>query len=694
MHEELLFEIGTEEIPAGYLAPALEAMRSMLDDRLGQAGLAHGPVTVAGTPRRLVARVADLAPRQPDRREQVIGPPRKAAFDASGRPTKAALGFARSRGIAIEDTEVITTERGEYLAAVVEIPGRPAVEVLSEILPAVITGLPFPKSMRWGSGTVPFARPIQWLLALYGDEVVPVAINGVAAGRTTRGHRFHAPREIAVRGFADYCRKLEERHVIVDPARRRQVLEERVAAAAAAIGGRVVTDGELAATVTNLVEEPHPVVGTFDERFLALPREVLITSMREHQKYFAVEDEAGRLRPCFIAVNNTRVRDPSVAVEGHQRVIRARLEDAWFFFREDRKRSLADRVPDLDGLIFQASLGTMREKCERLRELAGWLADRLAPESAAAARRAALLAKADLLTEMVGEFPSLQGVMGREYARLAGEPEEVARAIHEHYLPARAGDRVPGSTAGALVGIADRIDTVVGCFAIGAQPTGAADPFGLRRQTLGLLHIVEARELRLSLSALAATAYDLYGDRLAGMRDRVVAEVVAFVRGRFVHDRVARGLPQEVVDAAVAAGFDDPVDCDRRIDALVAMSRRPEFQLLAGAFKRVANILKGHADPAVDPERFQEPAESDLYRSLEAARQAVTPLVEAGDYTAALTAMLAMAGPIDRFFDEVMVMVDDAPLRANRLGLLAGVAALFRTVADFSKMYAMQQAAD
>ena len=692
MHKELLFEIGTEEIPAGYLSPALEAMRAMLADHLRQADLAHGAITVAGTPRRLVARVAELAARQPDRREQVIGPPRKAAFDANGNPTKAALGFARSRGIAMEDTEVVATERGEYLAATVEIAGRPANEVLGEILPAIITSLPFPKSMRWGSGTVPFARPIQWLLALYGGEVIPIAVNDVVAGRTTRGHRFHAPQEVEVRDFADYCRKLEERHVLVDPARRRQALVERVTAAATAIGGRVVADDELVATVTNLVEEPHPVVGAFDERFLALPREVLITSMREHQKYFAVEDEAGRLRPHFVAVNNTRVRDASVAVEGHQRVIRARLEDAWFFFREDCKRPLADRVADLDGLIFQAKLGTMLEKCERLRALAGWLAERLAPDAVEAAQRAALLAKADLLTEMVGEFPSLQGVMGREYALLAGEPPEVAQAIHEHYLPLRAGDRPPASTIGGLVGIADRIDTVVGCFGIGATPTGAADPFGLRRQTLGLLHILEAKGLRLSLAALAAKACGLYGDRLTEPREQVVANVLAFVRGRFVHDRVGRGLPQEIVEAAVAVGFDDPVDCDRRIEALATVSRQPEFQLLAGAFKRVTNILKDHEDATVEPSLFQAPAENTLYEALEKTRQAVAPLVAAGDYTAALTAMLAMKEPIDRFFDDVMVMVEDERLRANRLGLLAGAAALFRTVADFSKMYAMQQA--
>ncbi len=694
MSKELLFEIGTEEIPAGFVRPALANMKSMLAERLQEADLAYADITVVGTPRRLTACVTGLADRQPDRREQVIGPPRKAAFDADGNPTKAALGFARSKGISLEDTTVIETDRGEYLAATIEIEGRPTVAVLQEILPSLVTGLPFPKSMRWSTGTVPFARPIQWFLALYDGEVIPFSVNDIASGTTTRGHRFMAPEPVTVRDFADYCHTLEERHVIVDPARRRQLLVERVAAVAAGIDGRVLPDDELVDTVTNLVEEPHPVLGTFEERFLALPREVLITSMREHQKYFAVEDGDGKLMPHFIAVNNTKVRDAALAAEGHQRVIRARLEDAWFFFREDQGKTLEERLPDLDGIIFQAKLGTMREKSERISLLAGWLAERLAPDCADAARRGALLAKADLLTEMVGEFPSLQGVMGREYALLAGEPEAVAQAIHEHYLPVRAGGALPETLPGALVALADRIDTIVGCFGIGEVPTGTTDPFGLRRLTLGFLHIIEAKEFRLSLAELAGEAITLYGDKLTETRDDTVREVLGFIRGRFVNDCVGRKLPQEAVEAAVATGFDDVIDCRRRIDALVAMSRRPEFSLLAGTFKRVTNILKDHREPSVDDALFQEAAERDLHAALVAVRDKTTPLVEAGAYTEALTEMLAMKDPIDRFFDDVMVMAEDNRLRANRLGLLAAVTELFLLVGDFSKMYAMRPQAD
>ncbi|MEW6426807.1 MAG: glycine--tRNA ligase subunit beta [Thermodesulfobacteriota bacterium] len=691
MAHELLFEIGTEEIPAGYILPALTGMRGLLEKQLHDLSLSHAGMRTAATPRRLTVAVAGLAERQPDRREEVVGPPRQAAFDAAGKPTKAAEGFARSRGIAMEQTTIIATERGEYLGAIIEKKGRPTAELLQEILPAVVKGIPFPKSMRWGAGRIFFARPIQWLLVRFGGEVVAVRLENLEAGGESRGHRFLAPSAFAADGFEQYLAGLRARHVLADIDERRAAVVAAITAAAERIGGTIPRDDELVEVVTNLVEKPHAVCGTFEERFLVLPREVLITSMREHQKYFAVEDRSGRLLPCFIAVNNTDVKSETVAVEGHQRVLRARLEDAFFFFREDRHKTLDQRAEQLDGIIFQNKLGTMREKSSRLTELAGWLAERLSPAEAGNVRRAAALAKADLLTEMVGEFPTLQGIMGREYARIEGEPEAVAVAIHEHYQPVRAGGELPASTTGAIVGLADRMDTVVGCFGIGEVPSGTADPFGLRRLTIGFLAIVEAMGFPLALAPFIDRAIALYGDRLSEPAATIRANVLAFIRGRFVNDLIGRGLPQEAVEAAAAVDFSDLVDCRRRIDALVAIGGRAEFTLLAGSFKRVNNIIKDNADITVRAELLGEPAERELAGALASVTAKAAPLLAAGRYGEALLEILAMKDPVDSFFDKVMVMAEDAEVRQNRLNLLTGVARLFLRVGDFSRMYAMKQ---
>lgn len=691
MAHELLFEIGTEEIPAGYLMPALASLKENLTRRLGELGLTFSEAKTAATPRRLTVCVSELAERQPDRVEEVLGPPKKAAFDQQGQPTKAAVGFAQSRGVAVEAIEVVATPKGEYLMVRVEQPGKATPTLLAEVLPELIPTIPFPKSMHWGSGRLHFARPIQWLLARYNDQAIPFRLETLESGSRTYGHRFMAPQAMEPQDFAAYLDALRAAHVLADPAERREQVKAEITKAADTIGGRILPDEELIDTVTNLVEKPHAICGTFEERFLALPQEVLITSMREHQKYFAVVDAGGKLMPHFVAVNNTRVKDPVLGADGHQRVIRARLEDAFFFFKEDQHRTLADRVADLSGVVFQAKLGTMAEKTERVVQLAGELASQLAPELIETVKRAALLAKTDLLTNMVGEFPTLQGSIGRDYALLHGEPAAVATAIAEHYLPLRAGGELPHELAGTIIGIADRLDTLAGYFGIGQKPTGTADPFGLRRQALGLLSLLQGKNLTLSLGSWLDRALALYQCQLTEPLTTARANVLEFIKGRFANDLTGQGMPIEAVEAVVSVDFDDVVDCRRRIEALIAINAQPAFALLAGSFKRVNNIIKENTDTRIDEAALAEPAERALAAALRAIEAEAAPLLTAKEYGKALAVILKMKEPIDTFFDQVMVMAEDASVRRNRLALLTAIAGLFRKVGDFSKMYALNQ---
>ncbi|VAW34392.1 Glycyl-tRNA synthetase beta chain [hydrothermal vent metagenome] len=687
---ELLFEIGIEEIPAGYIQPALQFLEQAACKQFEALGLRCGQVRTAGTPRRLTLAVADLQTRQPDRRVEHTGPAKKTGFDADGNPSRAALGFARSRGVAVEDLQVTATPKGEYLVAVEDIKGLETKALLPAILTGLIRDLPFPKSMRWGRGQISFARPILWLLALYGGEVVEFSIEETKSGAVTRGHRFMAPAEIAVTGFEDYLERLREHSVLADPVERRAaVIAEVSRAVSERVGGEgaePVLDEKLVDLVTFLVEIPWGICGSFDEKFLELPEEVLITSMREHQKYFPVTDSDGKLLPLFVAVNNTRIADRELAANGHQRVLRARLEDGLFFFHQDRKKTLADRRQDLAGIIFQNKLGTVLEKSERIAALAAELARELEPRSEEDAVRAAGLAKCDLLTEMVGEFPSLQGVMGREYALIDGENEGVALAIREHYLPVRADGDLPATMVGAIVGIADRIDTLVGCFGIGERPTGTTDPFGLRRQALGLLHIIQGRDLSLSLRSLAGKALAGYGEAVA-MAGDTVDQLLDFIRLRFENDLIAAGTRPDVIMAATAVAFDDVVECQARIRALDNIRGREQFPILAGSFKRIRNIIKDNRQTAVDENLLSHGAEKKLYSTLTAVADQAGPLLRNREYGRALEVMLQMKEPVDCFFDDVMVMVDDPAVRQNRLNLLTAFGDLVLQVGDISRMY-------
>ncbi len=687
---ELLFEIGTEEIPAGYIQPALNALAADAGSKLQALDLTYDTIRTYGTPRRLTLVIGQLQSRQVDRRQEHIGPSKKAGFDAEGKLTKAAVGFARSRGVQPDELQVVATAKGEYLMVVEDVKGQETKDLLPAVLESLIRELVFPKSMRWADSSMTFARPIQWLLALYDGQVISLNLEGIPCGQTTRGHRFMAPEPFEVTGFDSYSNGLAERFVIVDPEQRKTMVIDEVRRAvqedAGYAGAQPVLHEGLLDTVTNLVEHPYGVCGHFDKKFLQLPGEALVTSMREHQKYFPVAGPDGTLLPLFVAVNNTRVDDQALTANGHERVLRARLEDGLFFFNEDRKKSLADRCNDLHGIVFQHKLGTMQAKSERIRMLAEFLATRINPQLQEDVGRAAHLAKADLLTAMVGEFPSLQGIMGRVYALHDGEKSTIAQAIEEHYMPLRAGGETPQSLLGAMVGIADRMDTLVGCFAIGEKPTGNKDSFGLRRQAIGLINIIRSQDISLSLHEIATAALKGY-EGVVDSSPEVVAEVVSFIRLRFENEQIASGLPQELVEAATSVGFDNPAECLIRIEALDQIRGQESFPVLAGSFKRIRNIIKDNKTTEVHAELLTEPAEQQLFAALTTVREKALPLIGDREYRAALLEMLEMKVPVDHFFDKVMVMADDHAVRQNRLNLLTALGDLVLQVGDISKMH-------
>ncbi|HLU65091.1 MAG TPA: glycine--tRNA ligase subunit beta, partial [Kofleriaceae bacterium] len=587
---QLLVEVGTEEIPAGFLARALDELRTMVPAALAEARLAHGAVEVWGTPRRIAVAVAELADRQPDLSERVVGPPVAAAFDKSGAPTRAALGFAEKNGLAVDQLEraEVPGKKGEYLVGTRREPGKPAREVLPDLIANLLARIPWPKSMRWGRPDVAFVRPVHWLVALYGGEVVPVSFAGVQAGRTSYGHRFLAPGPIELDGSAaGYLDALREAFVIVEPDRRRTAIAAELARVEGETGARVRPDEALIDEVTFLVEYPVAVCGSFSREFLDTPEEVIVSAMRSHQRYFAMQRPDGALDSRFVTIAGTITADPAVVQHGNERVLAARLADAQFFFREDRKVPLDRFAERLSGVVFQKDLGTIGDKVARVRALAGWLAEALG-EDAAVASRAAELCKADLVTSMVGEFPDLQGVMGRHYARLSGEPDAVCLAIEEHYLPRGAGGALPQSGPGAVVAIADRLDTLVGCFGVGLAPSGSADPYGLRRAALGVLAILLDRSWSVGLGELVGRALaQLEGVKLqpaggkarggkgaaraAGPdpRQQVAEQVLEFFRTRLRGMLADQSdLAADCVDAALAAGFEDVPDARARAAAL------------------------------------------------------------------------------------------------------------------------------
>ncbi len=687
---DLILEIGTEEIPAGFIPPALDDMKQRFKKFLEESALSAGGVETLGTPRRLTLIVRDLPARQADREEEILGPPKSAAFNPDGTPTKAGLGFAKAKGVSVEDLGFKETPKGEYVCIRRRVEGKETAVLLAEFLPKFILSIPFKKSMRWGEGNLRFARPIHWILALFDGKVIPFELDGLQTGDHSRGHRFLAPESFDVTDVDGYLRELERRKVMVDPVRRREAIRQGIEAALAEKHHQWLEDPELLEEVAYLVEYPFVVMGGFDEAYLDLPREVLVTAMREHQRYFSVLRPDGTLAPFFIAVNNTYKEGLDTFVRGHERVLRARLEDAKFFFEEDRKVSLEQRVEELKGVVFHAKLGTSYEKVERIIELSEYLADTLGA-SKELVKRAAFLCKADLVSEMVGEFPSLQGVMGRIYARLSGEPEEICEAIFEHYLPRFSEDELPKGDTGAIVGMSDRMDTLVGCFGNDLIPTGAADPFGLRRAALAIIRIILDRDYAVSLSQWVEKAAELLDGKIVMEFQPLLEAVREFFAVRFRGFLQAEGIAFDTIEAVIAQSFDDIADSTRRVRVFHEFRQDPAFASLMLSFKRVVNILEGQTIPegsVVDPALLKEEPERILHEEVAKIRDRFIALMESKDYHAALQLIATLKPVVDRFFDEVLVMDPDEALRRNRLTLLTGIQQLFSRFADFSKVSA------
>ena len=689
MSGDLLVEIGSEEIPAALVVRARADLEAAAAARLGAARLDFERIETMGTPRRLTLIVSGLAERQPDISEQVVGPPARAAFDADGNPTPAAVGFAKRNGVAV--TELVRIEsgkgkkKGEYVACTRREAGAAAAAVLPALLTELIEKLPWSKPMRWGWGDQGFVRPVHWIVALFAGAPVAIEFAGISAGTASRGHRFLAPGPIELDGSrADYIGKLREAFVIVSADARRQMISAELRRIESEVGARIRPDDALIDEVAYLVEYPVAVAGEFDPAFLEVPEEVIVSAMRSHQRYFAMEDGSGALVNRFVTIAGTVTRDVDVVRRGNQRVLAARLADARFFFREDQKKPLAEWAARLDAVVFQAKLGSVGDKVRRVVAIAKGLAPQVGVDADSAAR-VAELCKADLVTNMVGEFPDLQGIMGQHYARVGGEPEELCVAIAEHYRPRGGGDRPPASALAAVVGLADRIDTLVGCFAAGLAPTGSADPYGLRRAALAILSIILDRSWSLSLAELIASAA---GELSVDIDDRRRDEVGQFFRMRlkgFLVD--TQGLPVDCVEAALTTGFDDVPDAHARAAAVAKLRGRDDFEPLAVAFKRIANILKGTtAAEQPDETIFADAEEGVLWSAFSAAKQQVDTCLDARDYDAALLVLAELKQPVDRFFETVLVMADDEALRKNRLALLGSINGTFTRIADFRQL--------
>jgi glycyl-tRNA synthetase beta chain len=689
--ERLLLEIGAEEIPAGYIAPALAAMASMLKDKLTAARIDHGEMATYGTPRRLAVVVDDVAPKQHALSTEVLGPPAKVGLDASGNPTVAGEKFAEKLGVPVSRLKVKETKKGDYLCARKSERGLATRTILKQILPDVVLSVPFPKSMRWADLDISFARPIHSVVALYGNKVVSFAIGNVKSNRYSRGHYFMNPGRVKLADPGDYIDALEQADVVADIEKRKVMVDQGVREAAGEAGGRVREDEDLLDTVTNLVEFPVATAGNFEAEFLEIPGEILITAMREHQKYFAVTDDAGALKNSFVAVNNTRTKDLALVATGHERVLRARLSDAQFFYRSDLAISAEERMEKLDGVLFQAKLGSMSRKTDRIVRTAAFLAERAGgdADAKAAAERAAWLCKTDLVSHVVVEFPKLQGVMGRVYASVSGESEAVAVAIEEHYRPTRSGGRLPETLTGALVSIADKIDSICGCFSIGLVPTGAADPYALRRQGIGIIQIMQHQGFDFSLQALIDFALNPFADQATTPADETAKAIYVFLKRRISGMLVEEGFSKDVVAAVADVSIDRVPDVWKRVRALQSLKTAPDFEPLAAAFKRVANIMKKadvNPDVTVDPSLFEDESESALYQACQGVEAKIARSLGQGEFDQALRHIATLRDLVDRFFEGVMVMADDGALRGNRLALLGRVAALFEGFADFSKL--------
>jgi glycyl-tRNA synthetase beta chain len=686
LSKEFLLEIGTEEIPSRFINPALDKMKELFSGLLanGRIAVESGAMQAYGTPRRLVLYVPQLAERQQDVSREVVGPPKKIAFDAEGNPTRAALVFAEKNGVQVGALGSKTTDKGEYVVARLDEKGGETADWLKQVMPGFILSIPFQKTMRWMDKDIRFARPIHWIVALWGGSVVEFELNGIKSGNLSRGHRFMSPGAFLVKDFKSYAAQAEPNYLVIDPEVRKQRIIKQTEELAKSKNGTILDDPGLVEEVANLVEYPVAVMGTFNKEYLRVPKEVLITAMREHQRYFSIVGMNGNLLPFFITISNTRAEDMDIVRAGNERVLAARLSDAAYFFDHDVKQPLGDRIEGLKKVTYQEKLGTVYDKTLRVKHLAVYLAG-IAHADTSIVARVSELCKVDLLTGVVGEFPKLQGVMGRHYALNSGEEPRVADAILEHYLPRSAGDKLPDSVEGMCVGIADRIDTITGCFSVGLVPSGSEDPYGLRRQSVAILNMLMERGLRVSLADLIGEACKAYGLKKSE-KEKVGSGTLDFFRQRMAGLLAAEGLRSDVVDAALSVGFDDPLIAREKVRALDGLRTSEDYQPLVTALKRAGNILPKEFKGKVKKSLLRLDAEKALYASYTDIKDRAVEKTAKLDFRGALADIASLRKDVDAFFDTVMVMDKDTEVKTNRLALLAGITGLFSQIADFSRL--------
>ena len=693
MAKELILEIGTEEIPAGFLDNTINNLASLTKKALEENSLSYESIDSYGTPRRLTLRVQGLVEKQEDRTEEAFGPPVKIAYDENGNPTKPALGFAKAQGVDIKELTTVKRDRGEFLAVKRQIKGQKTDKILKEILPDLILSLPFRKSMKWGDGEITFVRPLRWILSIFGDKTISFNLENLKSSNKSYGHRFMNPKAFKVTNWDDYEKGLEDGYVLLDQRQRRDSINTGIKELAEKIGGFVPEDPELLETVTNLVETPVVLKGDFEEEFLSLPKEVLISVMKNHQKYFAVfsKSDKDELLPHFIFVCGTPAKDNDVVSKGNERVIRARFTDARFFFDEDKSSHLETKLDDLNGMVFLSGIGTYYQKTERLTELAGYLGDQLGfKDLIIDIKRAAELSKADLATQMVFEFPELQGTMGKYYAELSGEKAEVAKAIEEHYMPIARDSALPESEIGSIVSITDKVDAISSCFISGLIPSGTSDPYALRRQAIGIINISVDKNFHFSLKEIFQSSLELIikqtGDKYSDSSEETLKNIINFMADRFRNLMTSEGFSQDVVEAVVSVEFDDILNSKRKIEALTEFRKATDFETLGAAFKRVVNIVKDHSGNEVLSEHFVETAEEQLHSTLSDVREKVEAKILDKNYLDSLLIMKELKEPVDHFFDNVMVMDKDPKIKENRLSMLSQIKNLFFKIADFSKL--------
>jgi glycyl-tRNA synthetase beta chain len=691
MSKDFVLEIGTEEIPARFMGPAINQMEELTAKWLKENRLGHETAAAFGTPRRLVVYIKGLAEKQEEYLAEVKGPAKKAAFDANGNPTKAAEGFARSQGLAVNDLITKENPSGEYLFAVKKQSGQDTALLLPDFCRSIVNGLAFPKPMRWGSKEIRFARPIRWLLSLFGSEIISFEIEGLPSGRASMGHRFLSKGLIEIGQASDYIAKMKSEYVIVNHHQRKEMIWGQVTALAAKEGGQVEPDDELLEEVTHLLEYPTALCGTIAENYLRLPKEVLVTPMREHQRYFPVIGSDGKLLAKFITVKNGTDSYLDIVRAGNEKVLRARLADAEFFYEEDLKTPLKDKIVKLKKIVFHESLGTIYEKTERMEALGTYLAKESGindSNTLSDIKEAAYLSKADLVTNMVFEFPELQGIMGKEYAARSGEKPAVAVAVFEHYLPRFSGDILPETAVGRIISITDKIDSIVGCFAVGIQPTGSQDPYALRRQALGICHIALDAKMDFSLSGLIEVAYSRYEGKIKAKLSlaEIKTEVGEFFRQRLKNIFMDRGISYDLVDAVLAAGFDRFTDTLMRAEALADLRSQEIFGKLLTAYNRVSNLAQNAIHDNVDSGLFVEAAEKTLFDVYEKTKDEMQVFLNERRYKQFLQKFALLRQHIDNFFESVMVMVNDEKIKVNRLALLKKIANLTASVVDLTKI--------